>query len=77
MDTIIEDIKKSTDVNTRYLLVKNNTDEVLYPSIIGYDSCGNLITDINDNFPSGFKLLPSEYKLLKTPRNIIIINVPC
>ena len=29
MDTIIEAIKKSTDLNSRYLLVKNDTNVIL------------------------------------------------
>lgn len=73
MQKYIDTINSNTDPSVRFLLIHNNTKQVIYPALIGYTfENKELITDNSKygDIPSGFELQPDEYKLIKVPRYI-------
>lgn len=67
-------IDSSTDPNVRYIVVHNNCSSTVYPVLEGYEmnpdgSGGVSLTDTGE-LPSGWVMLPDEYKLLKFPNHV-------
>ena len=66
----IDAILKSTASDVRYMLIHNSCKKDIYPQILAYDFSEPPNPLFEGTIPSGFKLAPGEFKLLKLPRYV-------